>query len=126
MFTYGTLCVPEVMTMVTGKMFPTQPATLYGFECRLLKNRVYPGIRSGNEEVTGVIHDGVDHHSLHQLDIFEDIAYERKLLNLILPDGKEDRAFVYVLKSSFHNLMSDEPWDESIFRQQHLQKYTAG
>lgn len=123
-FTYGTLCLPEVMQLVTGKTFQMNHARLEGFKCNLVRNKIYPGIVEAKESsVTGIVHFDVDQSSLNLLDCFEDIIYQRQLVNVVLEDNKLVEAFVYVLKQDEKYCLSQEPWDEYHFRSHQLENY---
>jgi gamma-glutamylcyclotransferase (GGCT)/AIG2-like uncharacterized protein YtfP len=124
LFTYGTLCLPEVMQSVAGRVFATATARLDGYLCRLLRRRVYPGmIRSTNDSTQGLLHYDVDAQSLARIDAFEGGYYRRESVLAVREDGGEVAACTYVLVESLHHLLSDSDWDEEEFRRKHLQHY---
>lgn len=125
-FTYGTLCIPEVMSRVTGCTFPTKTAVLDGYRCCLIKNKIYPAILpSARDTVQGLVHFNVDSTSLQRLDHFEDIVYDRQSLSVELQNSAIIHAFAYVLKDSKQSLLSTEPWNEYLFKERYLQNYLA-
>lgn len=124
LFTYGTLCLPEVMQAVTGRVFATATARLDGYLCRLLRRRVYPGIiRTGEGCTRGVLHYDIDAASLDRIDDFEGPFYRRETVLAVREDGGEVAACTYVLVDSLHHLLSDRDWDEEEFRRKHLNRY---
>jgi gamma-glutamylcyclotransferase (GGCT)/AIG2-like uncharacterized protein YtfP len=124
LFTYGTLCLPEVMQAVTGRVFATEHARLDGYRCRLLRRRVYPGmIRAPNDSTRVLLHYDVDAQLLARIDAFEGGYYRRETVLVVREDGSEVAAFAYVMVVSLQRLLSDRSWDEAEFRLKHLQQY---
>lgn len=126
LFTYGTLCLPEVMQAVTGRVFATEHACLDGYRCRLLRRRVYPGmIRAANDSTRGLLHYDVDAQSLARVDAFEGGYYRRETIIAVREDGSEVSAFAYVIVDSLQHLLGDRDWDEEEFRRRHLNRYLS-
>jgi len=124
LFTYGTLCLPEVMQAVAGRVFTTDHARLDGYRCRLLRRRVYPGIiRTDEDSVRGLLHYDVDAQSLARIDAFEGGDYRRETVLAVRGDGSDVTAVAYVLEDSQQHLLSDREWDEAVFRRKHLRNY---
>ncbi|MDR7416513.1 MAG: gamma-glutamylcyclotransferase family protein [Armatimonadota bacterium] len=97
LFVYGTLRDPELVRQLTGRTFPTEPASLPGW--RLLP----PGrSRSGYPEivpdlggcVSGLVLHDVDPVSLRRLDAYEE-GYVRRRVRVRTERGQEE-AEVYV------------------------------
>ena len=122
-FTYGTLQLGSVMQAVTGKGFPSQSATLHGYQRFKIKGRTYPGIvKNESSAVQGTLFREIDAESLILLDEFEDICYERCLLDVMVNDKKES-AFVYVTSENFKQYLSNEEWNLEEFERKYLKKY---
>lgn len=126
-FTYGSLVVPEVWTLVAGRPNDSEGARLAGYRRRLLFAAPYPGIaeRSG-EEVDGVLWHGVDPEQLARLDAFEGEIYDRRVLEVTTAADRSRSAATYVLGQAHHHLLSAEPWDEARFRAGELDRYLEG
>lgn len=124
LFTYGTLCLPEVMQAVAGRVFATAAARLYGYRCRLLKRHVYPGmIYTGRGSTRGVLHYDIDAGSLARIDAFEGTYYRRETVVVRREDGSEVTAMAYVLVDALQHLLGSRHWDEAKFRRRHLKRY---
>jgi gamma-glutamylcyclotransferase (GGCT)/AIG2-like uncharacterized protein YtfP len=123
-FAYGTLMLPEVMEVVAGRRCAGAPAVLHGHRRRLLRGAVYPVLLPAvGDEVPGVLWEELDAAALTRLDRFEDAIYERTLRGVVLANGEEREAFVYVLRPEHHALASAEGWDEAEFRARHLDAF---
>ena len=84
------------MKLVTGVDFKFSSATLNGYQRFKIKDKTYPGIiKSPFQTINGVLYSGLDDHALILLDEFEDILYDRCLVDI---ENETDRAFVYVIK----------------------------
>lgn len=122
-FTYGTLQVPAVMSAVTGKSFPYEPALLQGYRRYQIKNRVYPAIVADETASTqGVLYKEIDEPSLILLDEFEDVLYNR-LQVTVHQAGEPIAAYAYVVAEQFTNRLAGHDWDLSEFERQHLDYY---
>ena len=118
--------LPEVMELVAGRRFECAPARLAGFRRRLLRDAVYPAVLPAAGETTvGVLWHGLDRRALARIDRFEGELYERQRLRVVLEDGAECEAFVYVLRAAERARASDAGWDEAEFRARHLRAYLA-
>lgn len=122
-FTYGTLQIPEVMQSVTGKNLKPVDATLSGYQRFKFKQRTFPGvIKNNNFSIDGMLYRGVDEQSLELLDYFEDVAYERCLLDVQVANQVE-QAFVYVTRDDYKDYLSDDEWSLEEFKSKHLKLY---
>ena len=120
-FTYGTLQIPEVIKLVTGQAFPSRAARLNGYQRLKIKHRTYPGIiEDPNQSIDGVLYSNVDATALTLLDQFEDILYERRLVNI---EGAKYQAFTYVIKDEYKNRLANEEWSLEEFKQKYLDRY---
>ncbi len=122
-FTYGTLQVPAVMQAVTNKNLKAVPAVLNGYQRLKVKERTFPGIvKNKSCSIEGMLYKDVDEQTLEQLDYFEDVMYERCLLDVQVGDQTE-QAFVYVTKDEYRNSLSEEEWDLEEFKRKYLKLY---
>lgn len=122
-FTYGTLQVPAVMTAVTGKTFPFQPAVLPAYRCFKIRHRVYPAIiADSTAETTGTLYTGIDAEALALLDEFEDVLYDRLTVEVQTETGRV-KAYAYVVADKYRHRLSDEAWDLCEFESKHLPSY---
>jgi gamma-glutamylcyclotransferase (GGCT)/AIG2-like uncharacterized protein YtfP len=123
LFTYGSLVFPEVMEAVTGRRFESRPALLRGYRRRMLRGRVYPGIRPAAADATaGRVYLSIDGAALASLDAFEGDEYERRRVEIGLDDGSL-LAEAYVIRSSASDLLTDAAWDAGRFASSHLRRY---
>ena len=124
-FTYGTLCVSDVMYAVTGKKFKTEKAFLSYYQRCLVKNQVFPAITPSNHEniIEGVTYFDIDEESLYLIDEFESSFYDRTLVKVRNDSNRMYNAYAYVLNQSYHHVLSDKDWDETLFRELHLKNY---
>ncbi len=122
-FTYGTLQFPAVMQSVIGKDLKSMPASLAGYQRFKFKNRTFPGIVKNKAcSVDGMLYQDVDEEALSCLDQFEDIMYERCLLEVQL-NNEVKQAFVYVTKDEYKNYLSEKEWNLENFEKKYLKFY---
>lgn len=120
-FAYGTLQIPEVMTAVTGRIFPSQPAELRSYGRFSLRGLAYPGIRWQPGAVTGGrLYRDIDAVSLQRLDQFQDAFYRRQSLIIVDSSGEAVAAEVYVISKEYYGMLSEEAWDIEQFRTRSL------
>ena len=123
-FTYGTLEIPAVMALVTGKSFSAVPAYAQGFARFLLKNRIYPGmIAAPGEHTAGCLYLNVDQKSFGLLDQFEDDLYIRQEIIVSTTLGSTIEAYAYIIPSDQQACLSPNSWDRHYFEQHHLKPY---
>jgi gamma-glutamylcyclotransferase (GGCT)/AIG2-like uncharacterized protein YtfP len=122
-FTYGTLQIPSVMQAVTGKDLKPVAATLKGFQRFKFKGKTFPGIiKNSSSTIDGALYRNINEQTLEQLDFFEDVAYERCLIDVTVGIETE-QAFVYVTKDEYREWLSDEEWSLEAFKEFHLDNY---
>lgn len=122
-FTYGTLQIPAVMQAVTGKELKPVVATLTGHQRFKFKERTYPGIIQNEAcSIEGMLYQGLNEETIEQLDQFEDVMYERCLLDVQAEDRME-KAFVYVTRDEYKDCLSDEEWNLGVFNRKYLKLY---
>ncbi len=84
LFTYGSLSIPRIMKMLTGKCFITIYVVAFDYACFLLRNKPYPGmIYSKNDMTIGLLYIGVDEPSLKIINSFEDDIYEQREIEVV-------------------------------------------
>jgi gamma-glutamylcyclotransferase (GGCT)/AIG2-like uncharacterized protein YtfP len=112
LFCYGTLQIPEVIKVVTGKTHKGVKAKLPGYAMYRARNKEYPGVvRSSNSETVGVLYTDIGENELGELDLFEGDLFERKLLNIIQRDKKKCDAWVYVVPDQNKDKLTKDPWN---------------
>jgi gamma-glutamylcyclotransferase (GGCT)/AIG2-like uncharacterized protein YtfP len=122
-FTYGTLQIPSVMQAVTGKDLIPVAADLHGYQRFTFKQRTFPGIVENKAcIIDGMLYRNINEQTLEQLDLFEDVAYERCLLDVHV--GNEiEQAFVYVTKDEYRSYLSNKEWSLDEFVRNDLELY---
>lgn len=123
-FTYGTLMLPEVMSAVTGKYFPSTQACLKNYQRFQIKKKIYPAIIYAEEASTdGVLYYDIDETSLQRLDFFEDVIYYRKEVVVAINDSESIPAYAYIMNPDYESSLSTEAWDLQTFKDECLERY---
>lgn len=87
-------------------------------------SRSYPGIiKNSNQFIDGILYKEVGDHALKLLDQFEDVLYERSLVDI---EGETEQAFVYIIKDECRYRLSNEAWSLEEFKRKYLNKYLKG
>jgi gamma-glutamylcyclotransferase (GGCT)/AIG2-like uncharacterized protein YtfP len=125
-FAYGTLELPQIVTLVLGRRLHGQPATLTGFARFAVHGAPYPALvpRSG-ARTSGILYRGLDAATLRTLDRYEGRLYRRQAVAVRLTDGRSERCFVYVVRPQHLHLLSRRPWDPKLFARRYLFTYLA-
>jgi len=124
LFSYGTLCLPEVMGKVAGRRFESSDAILPGYRSFLIRGHVYPGmIHTGESFAPGKLYCDIDAAALARIDAFEGDYYRRETVTPVRKDGTTIEAYAYILVDSLHYLLSDKQWREEEFRRNYLHRY---
>lgn len=112
------------MHAVTGKDLKPVAATLAGYQRFKFKEKTYPGlIKNEASSIEGMLYKEIDDQTLKLLDQFEDIMYERCLLD-VQADGEIEQAFVYVTKDKYRDRLSDDKeWSLEEFKRKYLSFY---
>jgi len=111
------------MQTVTGNNLNPVVASLTGYQRFKFKDRTFPGIiKNKASSIDGMLYKNIDEQTLQLLDQFEDDLYERCLLDVQI-DNQIERAFVYVVKDEYRNLLSEEEWDVEEFKRKYLKLY---
>lgn len=126
LFAYGTLMVQQIMQEVSGIDLAGVPCLLQGYQRRLLRGEVYPGIRPQPQaSVEGVLYSGLSPQAWQRLDRFEGDMYHRETVVVELPDRRRNQAQTYVLKPQYHTLMSQHPWTLEAFLHRGMPSFVA-
>jgi len=123
LFAYGTLIFDEVMSAVAGEAGASLDALLEGFERRLLRGAVYPGVapRHG-ARVVGRAWTGITGEAFARLDRFEGPMYRREVHPVVTDEGPLE-AHVYVVRPGHRWMMTTRPWEPDVFRARSLARY---
>lgn len=123
-FTYGTLMFGEMMKALTGRTFPTVPASVQGYKRIKLKGENFPGlIPMENERTHGIIHRDVDPESFKLIDALEDDFYDRSVLEIRGDNGEFYRALTYVINQPSLPFLTLDSWDPDEFKEKHFQDF---
>ncbi|MGB1799239.1 MAG: gamma-glutamylcyclotransferase family protein [Gammaproteobacteria bacterium] len=122
-FTYGTLQFPEVMQAVTGLDLKPVAANLSGYQRFKIKERTFPGLIKKQGIITdGMLYRDLDEAAIENLDLFEDVMYERCLADVKVGNETE-QAFVYVTQKEYEGCLLDQEWSLEEFRKKYLKLY---
>ena len=125
LFVYGTLLFDDVVEVVAGRVFPSEPARLPDYACRRVRGQVYPGLRRQPGALTeGRLLLGVDDEALARIDYYEGDFYTRHLVEVVLEDGRTRDAVLYLPGAVLP--LADTPWHPDRFARLHLAAYLAG
>jgi gamma-glutamylcyclotransferase (GGCT)/AIG2-like uncharacterized protein YtfP len=125
LYAYGTLQVGAIFAQIVGRAIEGQPATLTGYACYRISDRVYPAIvEAPGSEVQGVVYLGLTAEELERLDVYEGHLYERREVRVRQEDGSL-LVETYVLCPEHRHRLSSEAWDRERFERLHLASYLA-
>ena len=116
LFTYGTLEIPQVMQLVSGQEFSSEPALLKDYVRYKLAAESYPGVtHEEGAEVAGTVYFEIDATTLQKLDRYEDTCYKRLNVEVILQNNEVIEAMAYVIEENNKDLLSENTWDKQKF-----------
>jgi gamma-glutamylcyclotransferase (GGCT)/AIG2-like uncharacterized protein YtfP len=122
-FTYGTLQFPEVMQAVTGLDLKPVTASLSGYQRFKIKERTFPGLIKKQGIITdGMLYRDLEEAAIERLDQFEDVMYERYLVDVQV-NSETEQAFVYVTQKEYKDCLLDQEWSLEEFRSKYLKLY---
>jgi gamma-glutamylcyclotransferase (GGCT)/AIG2-like uncharacterized protein YtfP len=125
LYSYGTLQLPPIISLIVGRALEGQPATLSGYARYRIAGRVYPGlVEATGGSVSGVLYQGLDAAEMDRLDVYEGPLYERRDLPVEVGGGVTP-AWTYVLRPEHAHRLSREGWDLERFQREHLASYLA-
>jgi gamma-glutamylcyclotransferase (GGCT)/AIG2-like uncharacterized protein YtfP len=114
LFVYGTLCFPEIVGKLTGKLFQSRQAVLKGFQRKKVGNADYPAIiKNEYTEVTGILLYDVDARSMQILSFYEGEDY-RCEEHLVYVKKDKISAKVFIWNSDVEDL-EDDDWNPEEF-----------
>lgn len=128
LFVYGTLMNNEVLEPLLGCIPQKEAAELAGFECVAVKGAQYPGLKEKKgQRVMGQLLQGLTPGQLEVLDSYEGDEYRRIKIEVSIQDQNKTQATLpchtYLFKTELHHLLSEQPWSNEAFRQQHMDDF---
>ncbi len=124
LFTYGTLELPEVFTVITGQPANGVRARLDNYARYRLQGEVYPGIiATPGESSQGTVYRDLDAATHKKIDHYEDTCYEKRRVTIVTEEGDEIEAMAYVIPDDKARLLSPQRWDRRQFVEQHLENF---
>ena len=124
LFAYGTLLAPELLRAVLGRALTGTPSVLFGYARFRVRRAAYPAIVGQAGATTrGELFTGIQTLEWNALDDFESSLYERRAVQVRLPDESTIEAHTFVIADPFRHRLTDEPWDLENFRHNHLNRY---
>ena len=112
LFCYGTLCAPEIMRAVIGRVPPSRGAVLHSFACYRVSGKAYPAVVPDQVSSTaGLLYFGLAESELKKLDAYEGAEYlrQRQPINAA-PDQQPVQAWVYVIHPLCRARLSRTVW----------------
>ena len=123
LFVYGSLLYDEVLNKLLSNQYQKIQAELAGYKCVRLKKEVYPVLVPCElSSTTGLLLIDVKPDDLQTLDEFEGDYYFRSTANVTAQE-ENYQAEVYLFKTEYGNLLADELWDASEFRERVLGEF---
>jgi gamma-glutamylcyclotransferase (GGCT)/AIG2-like uncharacterized protein YtfP len=111
-FTYGSLMCEDIFAAVTGLDARGVDARLDGYSRHPVIGTDYPGIRLATaSSVPGRLYFDLPPLAIERLDRFEGDEYRREAVSVVLADGSQSDAWVYVFDSAQHQRLGDTAWD---------------
>jgi gamma-glutamylcyclotransferase (GGCT)/AIG2-like uncharacterized protein YtfP len=124
LFCYGTLCFPEVMHSVIGRVPASVEASLADFACYRLHGASYPAIiPEQHGVVNGLLYTGLAMKELRCIDIYEGRQYLRAQVNITYAEGAVKTAWGYLLAPGQYYRLKKQPWCRDKFAKDELDKY---
>ena len=125
-FAYGTLAIPQVMSALTGAVFPAVSAYVTHYARFLLTGKPYPGMcRHAGAMTSGCLYLNVDEESLRVADEFEDDIYVRETIVVNTESGECVKAWAYLIPEEHEAQLGVACWDQDVFLEKHGKTYIA-
>ena len=106
--------MPDIFGRIVNATYARDPALLFGFERRKVKDDVYPALVPGTNDhrVEGQIIRDLNAVDLARLDLFEGVMYERNPVTVYTGMGFETKAAAetYICRPQFMFMISEECW----------------
>ena len=127
LFVYGTLMTPAVMRAVIGRVPRSEPAELHGYRRYRLRGKVYPAVvPEPGTTVAGRVYHDLTPAEITRLDRYEDAFYRREPVTVRDAQGREQRAWCYVLPTQARQRLAARPWHRDMFERTALRGYLRG
>lgn len=112
LFCYGTLCAPEIMRAVIGRVPPARLAVLPAFACYRVSGKTYPAVVADQVSCTeGLLYTGLTDVELKKLDTYEGGEYLRRRQTITTSPGQQvAQAWVYVIHPLCRARLSRTAW----------------
>lgn len=124
LFCYGTLCIPEVMCQVIGRVPKSLTGSLLGYACYSLTGLTYPAIVPEKEAwAQGVLYQGLSRAQLAKLDAYEGEQYRRQRVRVDVERGRTEQAWTYTLHPRYYHRLGGKGWSLEQFRHEQLAQY---
>lgn len=124
LFTYGTLEIPEVMQLITGKQFRTVAAVLHDHARYKLKSGSYPAaVYEAGKNIKGTVYFDIDELDIRKLDRYEDFCYQRQKVDVILASGERQQVMCYVVPVEKKDELSNVDWNKERFLEEELESF---
>jgi gamma-glutamylcyclotransferase (GGCT)/AIG2-like uncharacterized protein YtfP len=126
LFAYGTLMCHDIMRIVAGCGPSHTDGVLRDYRRYAVRGEVYPAIvASEGGLVEGVVCHDIPDDAWLRLDRFEGEMYERRLVNVVLADGRTERAYSYIIRPEFEGRLESIEWDFESFLRTGLARFKA-
>ncbi|KAL0557728.1 hypothetical protein IC582_006278 [Cucumis melo] len=124
-FVYGTLLADDILRVLLKRIPQSSSAVLHGYQRFSIRGRVYPAILPvENERVTGKVLFGITNPELYILDMFEDVEYEKSVVEASLLDGSEKlRALTYVWNNNRYPGFLYGEWNFEEWKQSRMDEF---
>ena len=125
LFTYGSLMFDQVWSLLINHDYQRSYGILNGFIRKAVINEHYPVVfrTSDTDRVEGLLYYNLRDADFRKLDAFEGEFYRRQQETIVLPQGLEIDAEVYVLKNSYLHIASEHAWDPDRFLQEGMRLF---
>ena len=124
LFCYGTLCFPEIMFSVIGRVPNSVEARVPGFTCYELHGASYPAMIPDQQgSVNGLLYTGLGIRELGCIDKYEGKQYLREQVAVMYGEGKTQTAWSYLLTPGQYHRLKKQPWCRRKFAKNELDKY---
>lgn len=125
LFSYGTLCLPEIISRVLGRGIDEgYPANLPHYGCYLVSGQHFPGIQPATGANTpGTLYADITREDLRRLDDYEGPLYQRQRMTVTRDNGDTVEAWCYTTHPAHQTTLSSLPWNLADFRQHHLDRF---
>jgi gamma-glutamylcyclotransferase (GGCT)/AIG2-like uncharacterized protein YtfP len=126
LFVYGTLQLPAIQRLLTGKVFPSRPARVAGFRRGLVRGERYPSLAPApGSAVEGLLLEGVGAAALARLDAYEGPHYERIRAKAVTDSGSR-ACWLWLLRPEHLQRVTFEPFDLELFAARDLPGFLTG